>query len=391
MNTPGNRLNSRQPIQEFRRGGIRRGGMMQILKSMTLEQLQELAAQMGHPSYRSTQLYEWLWQKGVDSFEEMTNLPKALREELAKESEPGGLQLLKKQQSSDGTIKCLFATGKEGSPPVEAVLIPDFYEDGAANRLTVCVSSQVGCMFGCAFCATGKMGYFRNLDAWEIADQVRHINRISLELYGKRITNVVYMGMGEPLHNFRAVLDSSEILTHKLGIGLSPRRITVSTVGLSKQIKQLADEEAPFFLAISLHAANDAKRNQIMPINESLNLDALRESLQYYHKKLDRAVTYEYLLFDQFNDSVEDARQLSKIAGWIPSKINIIMYNNVAGVSLKRAREERLNLFMRELVRLGVRATVRRSRGDDIDAGCGQLAIREGIKPGKTIRKGIPV
>ena len=194
---------------------------MQILKSLSTEQLQELAARMGHPSYRATQLYEWLWQKGVDSFEEMTNLPKALREELGKAFVPGGLELLKQQNSADGTIKCLFATAKEGSPPVEAVLIPDFYEDGAANRLTVCVSSQVGCMFGCAFCATGKMGYFRNLEAWEIADQVRHINRISQEHYGKRITNVVYMGMGEPLHNFRAVLDSSEILTHKHGIGLS--------------------------------------------------------------------------------------------------------------------------------------------------------------------------
>ena len=231
------------------------------------------------------------------------------------------------------------------------------------------------------------MGLFRNLTVSEITSQVLSINAIAEKEYGKRITNIVYMGMGEPFHNYTPVVDSAAILCDPLGLNLSPRRITISTVGLTRQITQYADEKRPWNLAISLHAADDDKRNRIMPINESLDLAALKKSLEYYHRVMDQGVTYEYLLFDQFNDSPEDARKLANISRWIPSKINIIMYNDVEGVVLQRAKEDRLNRFMSELNKRQVRATVRRSRGDDIDAGCGQLAIREQDGRGKTIAK----
>jgi 23S rRNA (adenine2503-C2)-methyltransferase len=229
------------------------------------------------------------------------------------------------------------------------------------------------------------MGFFRHLSHGEIVDQVQYINAVTEERYDKKITNIVYMGMGEPLHNPKAVIESANIITDKLSIDLSPKRLTVSTVGLTKQIKKIADEEHAFNLAISLHAASDEKRDKIMPINSSLNLDSLREAVRYYYAKTEKPITYEYLLFDEFNDSEQDAAQLASIVKWAPSKVNIIMYNNVAGVSLQRAREDRLDRFLRALVRHDVRATVRRSRGDDIDAGCGQLAIRENQERGKTI------
>lgn len=356
------------------------------LKSLTRQELQEFSAELGLESYRSDQLFQWMYQKGADSFEEMTNLSKDLRAKLESIATVPGLELVQKQESKDGTIKFLFQLEDDEGHKVESVLIPDFYPDGAANRLTVCVSSQVGCVFGCSFCATGNMGFFRSLTHGEIVDQVQYIDELAQEKFGKGVTNIVYMGMGEPLHNYKAVVNSASIITDELGLDLSPRRITVSTVGLTKQIKQLADERQPFNLAISLHAANDEKRDEIMPINSSMNLEQLAEAVKYYYRKLHRPITYEYLLFDDFNDSPEDARQLADIVQWVPSKVNIIMYNNVAGVTLKRARENKLDKFMQELVKRDVTATVRRSRGDDIDAGCGQLAIKEGQK-GKTIRK----
>lgn len=355
------------------------------LKALTKSGLSEFLASLGLKSYRSDQIYQWLYQKGAASFDEMTNLPKQLRSDME------NLVVIKKaaeysrQESKDGTIKFLFKLDGPDDYKVEAVLIPDFYDDGVAKRITVCVSSQVGCMFGCSFCATGKMGYFRSLTHGEIVDQVQAINRLSEEKFGKKITNIVYMGMGEPLHNYKAVMESVRIISDPLGPDIAQRRITISTVGLSRQIKQMAEENLGVNLAISLHAADDEKRNKIMPINESLNLEKLEEAVRYYYYKTDRHLTYEYLLFDEFNDTDQDARNLVKIARWVPSKINIIMYNNVAGVTLKRVREDRLNRFMRTLVRQNVTATVRRSRGDDIDAGCGQLAIREGTERGKSI------
>ncbi|HET6528711.1 MAG TPA: 23S rRNA (adenine(2503)-C(2))-methyltransferase RlmN [Balneolaceae bacterium] len=356
------------------------------LKALTRQELQEFSAELGLQSYRSDQLFQWMYQKGASSFDEMTNLSKDLRQKLKEMAQIPVLEEVSRQESKDGTIKFLFQLQNEDYK-VEAVLIPDFYPDGAANRLTVCVSSQVGCVFGCSFCATGAMGFFRSLTHGEIVDQVQHINQITEEKYGKGITNIVYMGMGEPLHNYKAVVNSASIITDEMSLGLSPKRITVSTVGLTKQIKQLADERQPFNLAISLHAANDEKRDEIMPINNSMNLGKLKDAVQYYYDKLHRPITYEYLLFDEFNDSPEDARQLAEIVHWAPSKVNIIMYNNVAGVALKGAREDRLDKFMQELISRDITATVRRSRGDDIDAGCGQLAIKEGQPKGKSIRK----
>ncbi|MCC5913367.1 MAG: 23S rRNA (adenine(2503)-C(2))-methyltransferase RlmN [Balneolaceae bacterium] len=357
------------------------------LKSLTKADLSAYLEELGLAGYRSDQVFQWLYQKGAENFNEMTNLSKDLRAHLREIAEVKRLTVHSRQESKDGTIKFLFQLDDPNDYKVEAVLIPDFYDDGVANRLTVCVSSQVGCMFGCSFCATGKMGYFRSLTHGEILDQVQIINEVAQEKYGKKITNIVYMGMGEPLHNFKAVTESARIISDPLGTDLSPRRITISTVGLTKQIKQLADEEIGINLAISLHAADDKKRDEIMPINESLNLEKLEEAVKYWFMKTEKPLTYEYLLFDEFNDSRQDAENLIKIAQWAPSKVNIIMYNNVAGVALQRVREERLNRFMKTLINNGVTATVRRSRGDDIDAGCGQLAIREGQERGKSLAK----
>ncbi|RNC79894.1 MAG: 23S rRNA (adenine(2503)-C(2))-methyltransferase RlmN [Balneola sp.] len=358
------------------------------IKSLTKSQLLEFCEGLGLPRFRANQIFQWLYQKGASSFEEMTNLSKELRAKLEEVASINRIQVSNQQESKDGTIKFLFKLNDEDKDyKVEAVLIPDFYPDGVAKRLTVCVSSQVGCVFGCSFCATGKMGLFRNLSHGEIVDQVQYINTISEDRFGKKITNIVYMGMGEPLHNYKAVVDSASIISDPLSIELSPKRITVSTVGLTKQIKKLADDAEPFYLAISLHAPSDEKRDKIMPINNSMDLEALEEAVRYYYRKTERPITYEYLLFDGFNDTKEDARNLARIVKWAPSKVNIIMYNNVAGVELKRAREERLDNFLKALIRNDVRATVRRSRGDDIDAGCGQLAIREGAPKGKTIAK----
>lgn len=357
------------------------------LKSLTQEELSEFCDELGLQSYRKDQIFQWLYQKGVNSFDEMTNLSKDLRARLEEIARVKRIEPVTMQESKDGTIKFLFRLQDDEDYKVEAVMIPDFYPDGAANRLTVCVSSQVGCVFGCSFCATGKMGFFRSLTHGEIVDQVQYINEICEARFDKKITNIVYMGMGEPLHNYQAVVNSASIICSENGIGLSPKRITVSTVGLTKQIKKLADERQPFNLAISLHAANDEKRDEIMPINSSMNLEQLKEAVQYYYAMLHRPITYEYLLFDEFNDSPKDARELAEIVHWVPSKVNIIMYNDVAGVALKRAREQRLDAFMQELIRNDVTATVRRSRGDDIDAGCGQLAIKEGQPMGKSIAK----
>lgn len=355
------------------------------IKRLSRGELASWVASNQWPRFRSTQLLQWLYQKGVAEFDEMTNLSKELRVALDELAWIRKSNVVQTQVSKDGTIKFLFSLFDKQQ--VEAVLIPEFFDDGVADRLTVCVSSQVGCLFGCSFCATGKMGFIRHLTHGEIVDQLVKVNECALEKYGKRITNIVYMGMGEPLHNYHAVVESAAIVCSKESIGLSPKRITVSTVGLADRIKQLSDFELPLNLAVSLHAADDEKRNQIMPINERMKLSDLKESVQYYYRQTGQSLTYEYLLFHNFNDGALDAKNLAQVVAWVPSKVNIIMYNDVSGVELKRASEQSLDAFMKALSKFNVRATVRRSRGDDIDAGCGQLAIRDRKTQGKTLSR----
>ncbi len=353
------------------------------LKAMSRAELEAFAVSLGQPAYRGRQLFKWLFDKGAASFEEMTDLPAAFRRRLAAEATLAEIRLVRLQTSSDETAKGLFRL--PSGRPVEAVLIPDFEETGDARRLTVCVSSQVGCAMGCSFCATGRMGFQQNLSAGEIFDQARFMDTLARQRYGRPITNVVFMGMGEPLLNYDNVLRSIALLTDADGLGLSPRRITVSTVGLARRIKQLADEQTRFNLAVSLHAPTDAKRSRIMPVNRAAatDLTALRQAIVHYTRTTGRRVTYEYCLFDGCNDTDEDARRLADVAAWAPCKINLILYNPVEGLGFARTPEPQLNRFIGILVERGVTVTVRRSRGQDIDAACGQLAARnDGGEPG---------
>ncbi len=333
--------------------------------------------QIGEPRYRGRQIFSWLYRKGVSSFEAMTDLPRSLRTRLAECATLYPIELVRTQQARDKTFKALFKL--TSGAYIESVLIPDFNGENEVHRLTVCVSSQVGCAMGCRFCATGMMGFHQNLTAGEIVQQVLQMNQLAQTHFGRSLTNVVYMGMGEPLLNYEQVLKSVRILTHRQSLGLSPRRITISTVGLARRIRQLAEESMRPRLAVSLHAPVDEKRSTIMPVNRSRQTDlrALKEALLYYYKRTHQPVTYEYCLFQGFNDTLEDARHLARIARWIPAKVNLIMYNPVPGVPFERTSEERLNAFIKALVDRGVRVTVRRSRGEDIQAACGQLAVEE--------------
>jgi 23S rRNA (adenine2503-C2)-methyltransferase len=344
------------------------------LKSLSEEELEAFAAAQGQPGYRGRQLFRWLYDKGARSFGEMTSLPKDFRRRLEAHARIGTLELVDRRTSADETVKALFRlpSGRE----IETVLIPALDARGEAQRITVCVSSQVGCAMGCRFCATGLMGFRENVPAGLIYEQVREMDRLARERFGRGVSNVVYMGMGEPLLNYDGVLRSIGLLTHeKAHFGLSPRRLTVSTVGLARRIRDFADDDPRCRLAVSLHAPTEAQRSAIMPVNESEKTDlaALEGALRYYHDQTGREVTYEYCLFEDFNDRPEDADRLAEITRWAPSKVNLLMYNPVEGLDFERTTEERLDAFARTLAHQGVTVTVRRSRGQDIDAACGQL------------------
>lgn len=351
------------------------------LRALDQDALVALAVAMGEPAFRGKQLFKWVHEKGATSFDGMTDLPAAFRERLAERAQLGTLVEVRRQRATDRTLKSLFRlpSGRH----IEAVLIPDFDEDDRPKRMTVCVSSQVGCAMGCSFCATGLMGFQENLTAGQIAEQVHAMDRLAHSEFGRGVTNVVYMGMGEPLQNYRAVTESLDLLCD--GLGLSPKRITVSTVGLARRIRQLADDQAAgrvpaAGLAISLHAPTDAQRSAIMPVNrsEKTDLKALGQAVRHFYAVTGRPVTYEYCLFAGVNDSAEDADHLARIASWAPCKVNLIMYNPVEGTDFSSSDEATLEAFIGELVRRRVRVTVRRSRGQDIDAACGQLAVAEG-------------
>ncbi len=322
---------------------------------------------MGEPKFRAKQVWEWLWQKHAHSFADMTNLSKELRQKLGDHFYLPALRVGATQYSSDGTVKSGFKT-HEGHL-CEGVLIP------TEKRHTACVSSQIGCSLNCRFCATGYMERKRNLDFDEIYDEVVLINQQCEKLYGKKLSNIVFMGMGEPLLNYKNVLKAIDRITAEDGLGMSPRRITVSTAGVAKQIRQLGDDKVKFKLALSLHAANDTKRNEIMPINESNNLKAIIDALNYFHKQTKNEITLEYILFNNFNDSLKDADELIKIYRQVPADlVNIIEYNPIEFAKFEKPSEEKVAAFMAYLEKNKVNARLRRSRGKDIDAACGQLA-----------------
>ncbi|MEP4534783.1 MAG: 23S rRNA (adenine(2503)-C(2))-methyltransferase RlmN [Cyclobacteriaceae bacterium] len=340
--------------------------MKKDIRQNTLPQLTEYFLSVGEKAFRARQVYEWLWVKSARSFDDMTNLSKALREKLQAEFEIRPISIDNSQHSNDGTIKSAFRLFDQEL--VEGVLIP------ADDRMTACVSSQVGCSLTCKFCATGYMDRKRNLDPGEIYDQVVEIDRQAKASFDQPLSNIVYMGMGEPLLNYKNVLDSIDRITAPDGLNMSPKRITVSTAGIAKMIKKLADDEVKFNLALSLHAADDKKRDQIMPINESNTLEALKEALQYFYQKTRNRITFEYILFYNFNDSLEDAEKLWQFTKQIPSRVNIIEYNPIAEADFQNTEEDRLDRFANFLQKNGVNVHVRRSRGKDIDAACGQLA-----------------
>ena len=333
------------------------------------EQLKNFLTEIGEKPFRAKQIQEWLWQKSATSFAEMTNLSKSLRTQLEAHYAIRPVTIQEQQESSDGTIKFMFRL--HDGHLVEGVLIP------TKKRMTACISSQVGCSLSCKFCATGYMDRKRNLDAAEIYDQVVLIRNQAEQRYQRPLTNVVYMGMGEPLLNYLNVLQSVEYVTSPQGLDMASWRITVSTAGIAKMIKKLGDDEVKINLALSLHAANDAKRSEIMPINESNTLEALREALQYFYEKTGTEVTLEYIVFHNVNDTLEDARELWEFTKRVPSKVNIIEYNPISEANFTNTEADRLEQFADFLEKKGVTVNVRRSRGKDIDAACGQLAIKQ--------------
>jgi 23S rRNA (adenine2503-C2)-methyltransferase len=338
----------------------------QDIRKLSAEELKTYMVAQGHKPFRAKQVYEWLWKKSAWSFDDMTNLSLETRDFLKENFNINYVQIAEKQVSNDQTIKSSFQL-YDGNL-VEGVLIPQ------EDRMTACISSQVGCSLTCSFCATGYMDRKRNLDAAEIYDQVVQIKNLAESHYQKALTNVVYMGMGEPLLNYKAVIDSVEKLTSHDGLGMAARRITVSTAGIAKMIKKLGDDEVKFNLALSLHAANDTKRNQIMPINESNSLEALAEALKYYYDKTGNRITFEYIVFNNFNDSLVDAQELWTFAKQFDCKINIIEYNPIAQATFTNASADKLENFTQFLMKKGAKVYLRRSRGKDIDAACGQLA-----------------
>lgn len=341
------------------------------IRLLDVKALEEVFAAWGEPRFRARQVYEWLWKKSAHSFDVMTNLSKSLRAMLEEHFTINAILPDKEQRSTDGTIKSRFRL--HDGALIESVLIP-VPED---NRYTACVSCQVGCSLTCKFCATGQMKRVRNLDPAEIYDQVILVNKQSLEAFGHPLTNIVYMGMGEPLLAYAPVMKSVEMITSPDGLGMSSRRITISTAGIAKMIKKLADEGTQVNLALSLHAATDHQRNEIMPINEQNNLEALMEALGYFYQKTKNRISYEYIAFQDFNDSLEDAAHLLKLCRSFPVRVNIIEYNPIDGASFRKATAHRIDDFARFLTQHGVMVTVRRSRGKDIDAACGQLANKD--------------
>ena len=336
------------------------------IRALTKEQLREFFIEHNDRAFRGNQIYEWLWQKSTHSFDDMTNLSKETRAMLEDNFVINHIEVDEMQRSNDGTIK--NAIKLHDNLVVESVLIP------TDTRTTACVSSQVGCSLDCNFCATARLKKMRNLNPDEIYDQVVAIDKQSRLYHNHKLSNIVFMGMGEPLLNYKNVLEAIDKITSDEGLGMSPKRITVSTVGIPKMIKKLADDEVNFNLAVSLHSAIDEVRSKMMPINEKSNLADLLESLQYWYAKTKRMITFEYVVWKGINDTQKDANALVDYCKKIPSKVNLIEYNAIDDGEFQQASPKATEMYVKTLEANRIVVNVRRSRGKDIDAACGQLA-----------------
>jgi 23S rRNA (adenine2503-C2)-methyltransferase len=341
------------------------------IRSISLNELTQVLINWGEPKFRANQIFEWLFNKSATSFAQMKNIPSSLIQKLDEYYFIDTVILAEKQVSADRTIKCAFKL--YDNRVVEGVLIP------TENRMTACISSQVGCSLACKFCATGKLKRMRNLEPGEIFQQVVIIDQIAKEHYGIPLSNIVYMGMGEPLLNFNNVIRSTELITGNPGLGMSPKRITVSTAGIAKMIIKLGELNVKFNLALSLHAANDSKRSEIMDINDTNNLNTLAEALNFFYKQTKNKITFEYIIFKDFNDNLQDAKELVAFCKRVPSKVNIIEYNPIEGEDFENADPIKVDAFAQHLEENEIIAKVRRSRGKDIDAACGQLANKNEV------------
>ena len=342
------------------------------IRLLNKEALQDFFASHGAPSFKGGQVYQWLWQKGVHNFDLMTNLSLEHRNILKTYFEIKHINIDTQQRSSDGTIK--NAVKLHDQLVVESVLIP------TASRTTACVSSQVGCSLDCVFCATAALKRMRNLNADEIYDQVVAIDQQSKLYHSRPLSNIVFMGMGEPLMNYKNVIAAIDKITHPEGLAMSPRRITLSTSGIPKMIKKMADDNVKFRLAVSLHSARQEVREKIMPFAKKFDLKDLVDSLVYWNEYSKKQITFEYIVWEGINDQKEDIQALVALCNRIPSKVNIIQYNTIDGSLMKQAQQSVIDDYITALTRARVKVTYRRSRGLDIDAACGQLANKLDIK-----------
>ncbi|MCB0487263.1 MAG: 23S rRNA (adenine(2503)-C(2))-methyltransferase RlmN [Cyclobacteriaceae bacterium] len=341
-------------------------GTKRDIRKLKLDELKTFFVEQGDKPFRAQQVYEWLWQKSCKDFDQMTNISLSTREMLKQHFIINHIRVDKMQRSEDGTIK--NAVMLHDGLIVESVLIP------TEKRITACVSSQVGCSLDCKFCATARLKRMRNLNADEIYDQVAAIKEQSELFFGRPLTNIVFMGMGEPLLNYNNVITAIDKITSPKGLNMAAKRLTVSTVGVAKMIKKMADDEVKFNLAVSLHAAIDKTRSSIMPINDTNNLDELADAIKYWYAKRKKKVTYEYVVWKGVNDDLEHAQALLKFCKHVPSKVNLIEYNTIEEDGFKQASDESLRMYQELLESNGITTRIRKSRGKDIDAACGQLA-----------------
>jgi 23S rRNA (adenine2503-C2)-methyltransferase len=339
------------------------------IRALSKEQLRDFFVAHQDKAFRGNQVYEWLWSKGAHSFDDMTNVSKETRLMLENNFVINHIKVDTMQRSSDGTVK--NAVRLHDGLVVESVLIP------TNTRTTACVSSQVGCSLDCNFCATARLKRMRNLEPGEIYDQVIAIDKESRLYYNHPLSNIVFMGMGEPLMNYNNVLKAISMITSDEGLGMSPKRITLSTSGVPKMIKKLADDEVKFKLAVSLHSAIDEIRSRIMPFSANFPLADLREALEYWYTKTKSKITYEYVVWKGINDNNESVEALVKFCKHVPCKVNLIEYNPIDDGEFQQASEDSINAYIKALSAVDIVAKVRRSRGKDIDAACGQLANKE--------------